>query len=147
MKKYGNMILIVLSIVMFSGCAKKVYLTDFSSGTQIEGVYKSMDKEVIVTMPNGEILKGHYVYMANATFSMTNVNSYAHAYSGTVTASGYGNAFAQTITSGGTSKVYALLKSTSSNLMMEIILDYSEWSGQGYGEARTNRGKKYKVQV
>ena len=30
--------------------------------------------------------------------------------------------------------------------MMEIAVSYSEWSGDGYGEATTNDGRKYKVQ-
>jgi hypothetical protein len=78
---------------------------------------------------------------------MTNVNTYSHAYSGTIVASAYGSGMAQTIRSGGTSQAYALLKSTSSNLMMELIINYSEWNGHGFGEGRTNSGQRYKIQI
>jgi hypothetical protein len=49
-------------------------------------------------------------------------------------------------TSGGEAKAHAFLKSNKSNLMMEIIVSYSDASGHGFGEAQTNDGRRFKVQ-
>ena len=45
----------------------------------------------------------------------------------------------------GGSQAYALLRSSTSKLMMEINLTYGS-NGQGFGEAKTNDGKTYKIQ-
>jgi len=53
----------------------------------------------------------------------------------------------QSRTIGGTGKAYAMLPSTKpgSKLMMEVIVTYGVLSGHGWGEARTNDGRKYRV--
>ncbi|MEN9403249.1 MAG: hypothetical protein RL091_1952, partial [Verrucomicrobiota bacterium] len=42
-------------------------------------------------------------------------------------------------------KAYALLKSATSNLLLEITVSYNEY-GNGFGEARANNGKNYKIE-
>ena len=53
----------------------------------------------------------------------------------------------QSRTVGGTGRAYALIPSTKpgSKLMMEVIVTYGVLSGHGWGEARTNDGRKYRV--
>lgn len=85
-----------------------------------------------------EILSGKYSALSNATVTFGN----AFAFSGASTSSAFGSG----ITAGGQSNAYALLTSKTSKLAMEIICVYSEWSGQGFGEARTNDGSVFKVQ-
>ena len=67
-------------------------------------------------------------------------NSFAT--SGGATATGFGTGIAV----GENSKAYAILSSQKSSLMMELLVSYSEWNGHGFGEAKTNDGKIYKVQ-
>lgn len=53
----------------------------------------------------------------------------------------------QSRTIGGTGQAYALISSTKpgSKLMMEVLATYGVLSGHGWGEARTNDGRKYKL--
>lgn len=53
----------------------------------------------------------------------------------------------QSRTVGGTGRAYALLSSTKpgSKLMMEVIVTYGVLSGHGWGEARCNDGRAYRV--
>jgi len=122
---------------LFSGCTHKVNFADFERGEAFDGAYNKMTREVQVTLPTGELLIGTYSAMSNASFSFGSAN----VYSGNINASamGYG------ISAGGNSQAYAMLKSQTSKLMMEMIVTYSEWNGHGFGEARTNDGRKYKV--
>jgi hypothetical protein len=119
---------ILVVILCVTGCAqispRSFDLTDFQSGDTLKGIYNSSTKEVFVTMPDSQILKGKYFRMHNATFT-----------------------FAKSFYAYSTSKsgdAYALLKSETSNLMMEIIVTYQ--GNHGFGEAITNDGRVYKVQ-
>ena len=53
----------------------------------------------------------------------------------------------QSRTIGGTGRAYALISSTKpgSKLMMEVIVTYGVLGGHGWGEARANDGRTYKV--
>lgn len=138
---------IVFSLLFFlTGCTHKMILTDFDKGEVLEGHYTEMTKKVEVLMPNGEILKGKYSAISNSSFTFTNSTSTATAYSGTASAFGTGSSFGTGYSIGGAGKAYALLKSETSNLMMELLVDYNAWDGSGFGEARTNDGRRYKVQ-
>ena len=76
-------------------------------------------------MPYGQILKGKHSAISNASFTFGTSTSY----SGDATATGFGYG----ISSGGQGQAYALLKSETSGLMMEIIATYSDWTGHGFG--------------
>ncbi|MDI6775666.1 MAG: hypothetical protein QMD03_00250 [Syntrophales bacterium] len=130
-------LLIVLSFII-AGCVHKIEITHFQTGQVLQGNYNELNRIVTVVMPDGEVLKGKYSAVSNASFSFGT----ATAFSGAATATGFGYG----ISSGGKSQAYALLKSKTSTLMMEIIVAYSEWTGHGFGEARTNDGRSYKVQ-
>lgn len=143
------MLRVILSfslMLLFTGCVYKMQVVDFESGITLDAEYKKSDKSVKVVMPDGEILTGKYSAVSNARFSMGNTFGSATAYSGANSATAYGNATSWGISSGGVSNAYALLHSDKSKLMMEIIVQYSELTGSGYGEARTNDGRHFKVQ-
>jgi len=128
----------ILGLIFISGCAHQITFTNFEEGIILNGQYNELDRSITVTMPNGEILKGKYSALSNATASFGN----AFAFSGGASATVFGTG----ITAGGTANAYALLTSESSKLAMEIIAQYSEWNGHGFGEARTNDGQAFKVQ-
>lgn len=131
-------VLLVLSVILVTACVHTIEIVQFDTGEVLQGSYNELDRTVTVTMTNGEVLKGKYSAMSNAAFTFATAN----VYSGMVSTTGFGYG----ITAGGGSQAYALLKSNTSKLMMEIIVNYSEWSGHGFGEARTNDGRIYKVQ-
>ena len=117
-------------------------VTDFKTGTSLDAEFDEASRQVTVVMPNNEVLTGKYSVITNATFSFGNTYGSETAYSATA----YGSSTSHMITSGGASNVYALLRSNTSKLMMEMVGQYSDWTGHGYGEARTNDGRRYKVQ-
>jgi len=112
--------------------------TDFEKGDVLIGTYNTWTKNISLVMPDNEELTGKYIALSNAAFTFGTGTAYSG--SKTTTASGY------SISSGGSSQVYALLKSTKSKLMIEVIAQYSSWTGNGFGEARTNDGRVFKVQ-
>ncbi len=111
-------IIMLFFIIILLGCAHTIELSHFETGRILKGEYNKLTQSITIVMPNGEILKGKYIAINDISFK------------------------------GGSSKgqAYALLKSDRSNLMMEIIVTYSGQTGHGFGEARTNYGRKYKVQ-
>jgi hypothetical protein len=121
--------------MLLAGCVHQGYqvypisLTNFESGEVLQGQYSRQDNSVSVTMPNGETLSGRYTALSNTRVTSDTFNP---MYSVT--------------TRGGRSNAYALLKSKTSKLLMEIIVSYSESSGHGFGEAKTNDGRTFKVQ-
>ncbi|MDD3344385.1 MAG: hypothetical protein PHR87_12520 [Sulfurospirillaceae bacterium] len=142
-----KLILTTLSIMLiFTGCSHKMTYVDFSSGEVLMGHYVEMSKDVEVKMPNGEVLKGKYSNVHNSSFAFGNSFTTGTATVGTTTAFGSANTFGNSISVGGAGKAYALLRSETSTLMMELLVDYSVWDGSGFGEARTNDGRRYRVQ-
>ena len=130
--------LLFLVIFVLCACTHPMTLTDFESGEILQGSYNEANRSVTVTMPDGEVLTGKYSAISNATATFGN----AFAVSGGASASVFGTG----ITTGGAANAYSLVMSQSSKLAMEILVTYSEWNGQGFGEARTNDGRIYKVQ-
>lgn len=142
-----KLILTTLSIMfILSGCSHKMTYVDFSSGEVFSGHYIGMSKDVEVKMPSGEVLKGKYSNVHNGSFAFGNSFTTGTATTGTTTAFGSANTFGSAYSVGGAGKAYALLRSETSALMMELLVDYSTWDGSGFGEARTNDGRRYRVQ-
>jgi len=133
-------------VLLLSGCVHKMQVIDFKTGTSLDAKFDEVSRQVTVVMQNNEVLTGKYSNISNATFSFGNTYGSATAYSGANSATAYGSSISQMFTSGGASNAYALLRSNTSNLLMEMVVQYSDMTGHGYGEARTNDGRKYKVQ-
>ena len=139
--------LITIGIVFFlGGCVQKMQVVDFKTGTSLDAQFDKGSRQVTVVMPNNEVLTGKYSAVSNATFSFGHAYGRATAYSGAYSSAAYGSSSYRSITSGGVSNAYALLRSNRSKLMMEMVVQYSDFNGHGYGEARTNDGRRYKVQ-
>ena len=136
----------ILVLLFLSGCVHKMQMVNFETGTVLDAKYNEANRMVTVVMPNGEVLTGQYSAVSNASFSIGNTFGSATAYSGASSATAYGSSTSYAVTSGGASNAYALLRSNISKLMMEVIVQYSEWNGHGFGEARTNDGRRFKVQ-
>ena len=136
-------ILFFISCLFLTGCAthRQLTLVDFQTGQTLDGELNESARSISVTMPDGEVLFGKYSAISNTSpVYETGVGIATGSHRGSV----FGTGIA--IGGGGESKGYGLLRSNTSNLMMEIAVSYSEWSGDGYGEATTNDGREYKVQ-
>jgi hypothetical protein len=131
--------LFFIACLFLAGCgARQITLVDFQTGQILDGELNELDRSIIVTMPDGEVLFGKYSAISNTIpVFETGFGISTHS---------HGAVFSTGVASGGASKGYALLRSNVSNLMMEIVVNYSEWTGHGYGEATMNDGRKYKVQ-
>jgi hypothetical protein len=132
---------ICLTGLCLTGCAsRQLTLVDFQTGQTLEGVLSQSDRSISVTMPDGEVLHGMFSAVSSASpVYETGIGVSSHHHGGAIFGTGI-------VLGSGPSKGYALLRSNSSNLMMEINVSYSDWTGHGYGEAVTNDGRKYKVQ-
>ena len=111
-----------------------IQLTNFDSGETIHGTAVSGGNKVSVVMPNGEVLRGEYITTSDASFKHTNL---------IVTQQGVIPVYG--VTRSQTGNGYVLLKSNKSKLIMEIVVRYD--GHHGIGEARTNDGRVYRVQV
>jgi len=137
---------------LFSGCAYKVKLVDFETGQTIIGTYNTSSKTVSLTLPSGELMRGQYSALTNATITsgslFYNSSAFASAFSGGASAFGQSHGFGSGnyfgFSAGGSSHAYAIL-SGDKGTTMEMILQYNELDGRGFGEAKTNTGKEYKV--
>lgn len=136
----------LLAALFLTACAHSLQLVEFETGQVLNGEYNELNRTVTVTMPDGEVLTGKYSALTNAAVTFGSAFGSGTAFSGNTSATAFGSSFGYGISAGGQSSAYALLKSEKSNLMMEILVKYSEWSGHGFGEARTNDGRRYKVQ-
>ena len=129
----------MLASALLVACAGKLHLVDFDGGQSLSGHYNKITKEVVVAMPDGEVLRGRYSDMPGMSMALGS----AFGTSGASSA----HASGQSIALGSSANAYALLSSESSKLMMEIKVIYSQWGGGGYGEAVTNDGRKFKIQL
>jgi hypothetical protein len=143
----------LLFVSLLDGClTRHATLVDFETGEVLQGKFTdsvATGGTVEIIMPDGEIITGRYSGVREkdeVTFSSATANA---------SGSTNGNSFygsASTIgsqrTIGGQGKAYALLTSTKpdSKLVIEIIAIYNVLDGHGYGEARTNDGRQYKLQ-
>jgi small nuclear ribonucleoprotein (snRNP)-like protein len=137
----------VMALLIFGGCASKhdVILVGFNSEEILKSVFDETTETVTVIMPDGEVLNGKYnsldneeaVYFSNAFGYSSGSRYYRGGSFGSV---GIGLNF------GYKSTKYALLTSQTSPLKMEILITIKSWSKNGFGEAKTNNGKIYKIQ-
>jgi hypothetical protein len=114
-------ILFIFPCLLLCGCITKkpLELTNFDTGEVLHGMgYRS--GKIEVTMPDGELLVGKWTSIRNESARMGGGQGYA----------------------------YAILKSTKpgSKLIMEFSAQFDALNGTGgFGEAKTNDGRKWKV--
>jgi hypothetical protein len=142
------LILLFLGIFL-GGCAAKhdVVLVGFTNTTDVlRGTFDERDDTVTVIMPDGEVLSGGYSSMDSVDpvtvdpYFGWGISSGRYARRGGWGGVGIG------FNVGYESTKYALLKSATSDLKMEIIMTLRSWSKNGFGEAKTNDGRVYKKQ-
>ena len=145
--------LICLMLIVLTACTRTATLVNFETGEVLKATFTDgpgTNGNVEIVMPDGEVLQGQYTGMrGNESISFTNATASAYGYdSSGSSATALGTGAAQSYSVGGQGKAYGLLTSTKpgSKLVMEIIAVYGVLSGHGHGEARTNDGRKYKLQ-
>jgi hypothetical protein len=121
-----------------TGCSSHLKLIHLDSGNTLEGRYDTVYNEITVTMPNGEILTGKYRPAKENPFPSPE----EYEQTDPPPKSGFGSG----IPHGIRADVYALLKSEKTDLMMEVFLGYDSFKGgDGFGFARTNDKRSYKI--
>jgi hypothetical protein len=132
---------LILCAALLCGC-HTITLTNFDTGETIIAVSHPF-RLISATMPDGEVLKGTYSAIDNSSIS-TSFGS-ATAFGGGTSATAFGSGTSYNV--GGRGTVYALLKSTKpgSKLMLEIYANFSPMTTHGFGQARTNDGRTYRV--
>jgi hypothetical protein len=148
--------------LLLAGCTvvKHATLLDIETAEKLTAKFTDSDRtggQCEVIMANGEKLVGTYtgirgidvVSFSNATGSIASNATLNSSNGTTITGSSSTNysAAGSTRLVGGQGKAYALLSSTKSGskLVMEIIAIYSVVGGGGFGDARTNDGRIYRV--
>ena len=122
---------LTLVVAGLVGCAHEVRLVSLSDGTLIKGTTKLWDQSVILTLPSGEILEGEFFSLSNkklgpdSQFYGANLGAML---GGRVSGRFHG---------------YAYLTGTQ-GAVVEIIFA-SDWTGRGFGFARTSLGEEYRV--
>jgi hypothetical protein len=135
-----KVLLLALIVFGLSGCMKNLQLLNFKTGDSAEGFWDAGKSELRVYLEDGDVLRGKFVKMSNARFSIG--ASIGTSFGGRHGAFG---AIRPSIGWKGVGNVYALLQSDKSSVAMEVVVDYNKMSGKGHGEARTNDGRVYKV--
>lgn len=143
---------LIFALVLAGCMTRSATLVDFQTGQVIKGKFTDSPATggtVEIAMPNGEVLTGRYSAVRDVDqLSFTSATMTGTASYGAQTAFMSGSGFGTTRTVGGRGNAYALLTSTTpgSSLVMEVIVTYGVLDGHGFGEARTNDGRMYKVQ-
>ncbi len=161
-----KIILLLLTLGLFQSCfsfksvTKKAMLVNTENGERISATFQDNSGTggtCTAIMPNGEILTGMYAGVRGTdviSFGSTNgtintTTDYTNNGQNVLNAETGGNysATGSTRTVGGQGKARAILYSTTPNskLVLELIIIYNVVSGGGYGDAKTNDGRTYKV--
>ena len=132
-----RILLICLALPFLWGCVTTMKFVEFSSGDTLSGTFDKGKGEIRVIMPDGDVLSGIYRITTGARFTIgASIGKYGkHT----------GIGITPRVSLPSKKQVYALIGNTTSNLLMEVILDYNRWTGGGHGEAITNDGREYKV--
>ena len=160
-------ILLLLPIFLLQSCfslkpvTKKAMLVNTENGERISATFKDNSSGTGGTceavMPNGEILTGMYagvrgtdMISSGSTNGIINTTTdYTNNGQNVLNAETGGSysATGSTRTVGGQGKASAILYSTTPNskLVLELTVIYNVVGGGGYGDAKTNDGRTYKV--
>ena len=128
----GKLLSLLLASLFLWGCSGHFQLISLNDGTSILGEYQTRNHFMKVTMPDGEILQGSY-----SSLTGSSIGSGSLLYP------------AKTLlplspATDSASEAYALLRGDNGTVM-EMVLRYSELSGNGHGVASTNKGTGYRV--
>lgn len=116
---------------IFAGCTHRLKLTELDTGKTLKGVYDTTHKTITVTMPDGDVLQGKYSPASKSPYPDEK----------NVPKTGFGSG----VPKGIKADDYALLQSEKTKLLMEVFLYFDSFSEKGYGFARTNDGRRFKI--
>ena len=137
-----HIIALVCGTALLCGC-HTVNLTSFDTGETVKVHSHAFSRSIWAEMPDGEILRGKFSTVTDESigFATGSATAFGGGTSATVTGNSVG------YNSGGRGTVYAFLKSTKpgSKLMIEITGTFNPVNRQGYGQARSNDGRTYKI--
>lgn len=138
-RRHLTVFLLVGVAWVLAGCSTgaTLELVDFKTGERVDAFIDPLKKEVRAYMPNGDVLTGPYSANSTATFTFGG--------GARVGTGGLGAGVGPGISSAGDERIYAYLGMPGSPLLMEIIAKRNTLTGGGFGEARTNDGRTYKV--
>jgi hypothetical protein len=119
---------------IFAGCTHRLNLTELDTNQTLRGVYDTTYKTITVTMPDGEVLEGKYHPASKNQYPGVHTPENAPK-------TGFGSG----VPKGIKADDYALLQSEKTKLLMEVFLYFDSFSEKGYGFARTNDGRRYKI--
>ena len=139
MSPHKNSLLICLMLAFFlAGCSHNLTLKNLKSQRTLKGRYDTAYSEITVTMPGGDILKGKYRPATDHPFPTEKQYNLPDP----PPKSGFGSGLPH----GLRADVYAFLNSEKTDLMMEVFLGYDSFKGgDGFGFARTNDKRTYKI--
>ncbi len=145
MKKILKVFFLTVFLFLFTGCGPKhLDVVDFEKGITLQGEYDDIENIATVILPSGEVLSGKLSTLKQGS------NSYSYDYGKGKDSTGTknkSNNYGYTSSTSTTTEAFGILRSNRSNLIMEMKLNYENLSGNGFGEAKTNDGKIYKVQI
>lgn len=145
MKKIFKISFLTMFLFLLVGCAPmQLDIVDFNSGASLQGQYDDIENVATVMMPSGEVLSGKLSTLRQGSDSYSNDFGTSKDSSGKKAKT---NNFGHTSTTSRTTEAFGILRSNRSNLIMEMKLNYENLSGNGFGEAKTNDGKTYKIQI
>ena len=133
---------LIVSLIFISfliGCTHHVELTNFQTGEELYGAFNDTTRETWVEI-DGIRLTGKYASVSGDTVGFSFGSALASGSSGVISATGSSMGWGMSNAHTG----YVLLKNPDSKLMMEVIVN-AGWDNHGWGEARTNDGRTYKV--
>lgn len=118
--------LLAASVVLssFTACSHQLNLVNSKDGMTIHGTYHVASDRIQVQLPSGDLLEGQAVSLQD---------NIPPAYRDDATPSDVG-----------VSRVYAVL-TDNKGIMMEAVFHYNQFSGHGFGTAKTNKGDEYKI--
>ena len=122
--------LVVLSLACVA-CTREVRLLDLSDGELLTGSTTLWNQSVMITLPSGEVVEGGFSPLSNvrigedSLFHQVNLGA---MFGGQVSGRFHG---------------YAYLTGKEGTIV-EIVFA-SDWTSRGFGFARTNLGREYRV--
>jgi hypothetical protein len=119
------------ALTLSSACASAITLYDLKTGETLTGDHRPLTQTIILTLPSGEILEGRYQKLT--TLRIKEDSLFYRANLGALLGRNTGERFYG----------HALLTGDR-GAVMELVLAV-EWTGHGFGVARTRAGNEYRV--
>ncbi|MEW6247652.1 MAG: hypothetical protein AB1555_13230 [Nitrospirota bacterium] len=119
------------ALALFFACASAITLYDLKTGETLTGDHRPLTQTIIITLPTGETLEGRYQKLT--TLLIKEDSLFYRANLGALLGRNTGE------------RLYGHARLTGDRgTLMEMVLAV-EWTGHGFGVARTRAGNEYRV--